>query len=168
MNIKEFAQGRGVDPQAVSRYIARHSDEFDGLITRDGKSSVLSDEAIEILDDVYPLPRPVEVVVDHVSREKLVQAQDQIIRLQKQLMDQTALIADSKYNKLLLEQRNDEIARKEKEISQLDDTLQQKDDEIRRLQEQLAKVSSDLSAEQKQRERMEQSGLITRIFKTWK
>ena len=175
MNISDFAKSRGIEPQTVSRYISRHADEFDGLVTKEGKSVVLSDEALEKLDEVYPNPKPVEIIVDHASRDRLIVAQEKIIQLQQQLADQAALVAEAKFHQLLLEQRDEEIARRKEEIAQMgeqissrDGQLQQKDDEIRQLQERLSKMSEDLAAEQAQREQMEKAGLFSRIFKKWK
>ena len=88
MNISEFAASRSVATQAVSKYINRHPELFDGLVSRDGKNVVLSDAALEKLDKVYPLPKPVEVIVDHASRDKLILAQERIIQLQEQLTAQ--------------------------------------------------------------------------------
>ena len=168
MNISDFAKSRGIEPQTVSRYISRHADEFDGLVTKEGKSVVLSDEALEKLDEVYPNPKPVEIIVDHASRDRLIVAQEKIIQLQQQLADQAALVAEAKFHQLLLEQRDEEIAQMGEQISSRDGQLQQKDDEIRQLQERLSKMSEDLAAEQAQREQMEKAGLFSRIFKKWK
>lgn len=181
MNISDFAKSRGIEPQTVSRYISRHAEDFEGLVTKEGKNVVLSDEALEKLDEVYPNPKPVEIIVDHASRDRLIVAQEKIIQLQQQLADQAALVAEAKFHQLLLEQRDEEIARGKEEIAQQkeeiaqmgeqissrDGQLQQKDDEIRQLQERLSKMSEDLAAEQAQREQMEKAGLFSRIFKKW-
>ena len=80
MYITEFAKSRNIKPQTVSRYINRHSEKFDGLVLKSGKEITLSEEAIYILDKVYPLPKPIQVIVDHESRDKLVEAQSIIIK----------------------------------------------------------------------------------------
>lgn len=61
MNISDFARSRSVDPQAVSRYILRHP-ELQKLTTRVGKTVELTPEAERLLDEVYPLPQPVQVI----------------------------------------------------------------------------------------------------------
>ena len=109
MNITEFAKSRNIKPQTVSRYINRHSEKFDGLVLKSGKEITLSEEAIYILDKVYPLPKPIQVIVDHESRDKLVEAQSIIIKLQQQLNNQAEQIAGSRINQILLEQKEQEL-----------------------------------------------------------
>lgn len=73
MKIGDFLQGRLVERQAVTRYIERHSEEFEGHISKIGREIVLDDVAIQILDKQYPPPKPVEVIngVDPKAYEKL-------------------------------------------------------------------------------------------------
>ena len=53
MNITEFARSRNVEAQAVSRYISRHKEEFEGLTEKNGKTVNLRPEAIARLERVY-------------------------------------------------------------------------------------------------------------------
>lgn len=181
MNISEFAESRHVGTQTVSKYISRHPELFDGLVTREGKSVVLSDAALEKLDAVYPLPKPVEVIVDHASRDKLILAQERIIQLQEQLTAQAQLVADARYYKLMIEQKDSAIESRDQELAEQsaalkekdaalqesEKNLQDKDSEIEQLREQLDKMSADLQAEREQRETMENAGLFKRIFRKW-
>lgn len=181
MNISEFAESRHVGTQTVSKYISRHPELFDGLVTREGKSVVLSDAALEKLDAVYPLPKPVEVIVDHASRDKLILAQERIIQLQEQLTAQAQLVADARYYKLMIEQKDDALEHMDRELADKtaaleekdaalqahEKDLQDKDSEIDRLREQLEKMSADLQAERDQRENMERAGFFKRVFKKW-
>lgn len=189
MNISEFAKSRHVEAQTVAIYIRRHQKEFEGLTAKDGKDVVLSDAAIEILDTVYPLPSPVQVVIDHESRDQLVKAQQMIIQLQQKLTDQAEMIAEAKLHRYLLDQKDEEIAKlklektdQEESIKEKDRLLQEKEATVRDLQEELSQKEKELDEERKQltlmadnfqselakREQMEQTGLFGRIFKRWR
>ena len=174
MNISDYAKSRGVEPQAVSRYINRHSSAYEGLVAKEGRHVVLSDAAIAKLDDVYPLPKPVEVIVDHVSRDKLILAQEQIIHLQQQLADQAGLIADAKYHQLLLEQRSEELdrereaaARQREEIASLGGRIAQQDADLAQRDAEIQLLREQLETEKARRAKIEHAGLLDRIFKTW-
>ena len=115
MIISEFADSRDVQSQVISRYIRRHFDEFKGHTKKNGKSVELDDTAIKLLEKKYPLPKPVEVVVDKESQEKLLKAQELIIGLQQQLLEANNKLLEADREKYLLEDReralNDELER---------------------------------------------------------
>ena len=117
MTITEFARLRGKEPQAISRYLKRHP-EVNQFTHKKGKTVELLPEAERLLDKVYPLPRPVEIVEDTESRKELIQTQRLVIQLQQRLEEQAALIAKAEAVKLLLEdkekQLEEEKARTEK------------------------------------------------------
>jgi len=93
MNISQFAKKRDIQTQTVAIYIRRHPELFEGLTTQDGKSIELSEEALEILNEVYPLQQPMEIenekLIEELERTKadLEEARDYIIRLQKRLIE---------------------------------------------------------------------------------
>lgn len=121
MTITEFAESRGILPQTVSVYIRRHP-EFNGHTTKDGKCVVLDEEALKILDAVYPLPKPIEVIEDTENLKKLAAAQELIIRLQQQLAEQTEKVAIAEAMQLLLEDKEKQL----EEIKQQYKTMLQK------------------------------------------
>ena len=181
MNITEFAAARHIEAQAVSKYISRHPEEFKGLISRVGKEVILSDGAVYLLEKKYPLPKPIEVVVDHQSRDELIKVQREVIRLQQELHEQTQLIAEAKYNQLLLEKRDAEVQQLTEKISERDAELkdqdvlieeqkaqlQAADDEKSALQAQVEELKANLQAEQEKVREIEAAGLFKRIFKSW-
>lgn len=143
MNITEFAKSRNVEAQAVSIYIRRHPKEFEGLTAKDGKDVILSDSAIEILDKVYPLPSPVQVIVDHESRDQLIKAQQTIIQLQQQLNQQTELISDAKFQRYLLDQKDRELDEQKKLLDQQSQELEDLKADIKKEQERSAAVAKE-------------------------
>lgn len=188
MNISEFAKSRHVEPQTVSIYIRRHQQDFEGLTIKDGKDVILTDAAIQILDEVYPLPSPVQVVVDHESRDQLVKAQQMIIQLQQKLTDQAEMIAEAKLHRYLLDQKDEEIKRLKQEQADQEESIQEKDQliqerekalvdlqaelgqkekELSNERQQIETMAASLRAEYAKREQMEQTGLFGRIFKKW-
>ncbi len=140
MNISEFARSRGEEPQTVRHYINDHP-EIKKHTRKNGKSVELDDEAIELLDKVYPLPRPVQMLngVDPEEHkavmDKLASAQEHIIKLQDKMMEDQKLIAQAEAQQLLLEDKNSQLeaARSEVEI---------KDTEIKDLRAELERLKN--------------------------
>ena len=54
LNIKQFAETHNIKYEAVSMYISRHKELFEGHIIITGKYKILDNEAIKILEKQYP------------------------------------------------------------------------------------------------------------------
>lgn len=108
MKIKDFIQGRGVSYQTIRKYITNHPELFKG---HTGKKNciILDDIAIKLLDEKYPLSKPVEVIEDIENLKKLMQAQELIIRLQQELNEKTEQLLESKKNEYLLEAKYEQV-----------------------------------------------------------
>lgn len=126
-----------MERQAVTRYINRHEEIFKGHTERVGKEIELDMVAVEELEKVYPLPKPV-VIVDGVPQEEFMRVQSELIasqkitnELQKRLLEVQVEIATAKATELLLEDKT-------KRIEELEAREQAKEQEIRALQEALA------------------------------
>lgn len=115
MNISDFARARNVEPQTVSRYIKRHP-EIEKLTIKNGKKVELTAEAEELLDEIYPLPRPVEIVQGVPEKEhrellnKYAQAQEIIIKLQEERVLQAEKLAKLEATQALLEDKEKQLA----------------------------------------------------------
>jgi len=162
VNISEFARSRGIEPQTVRHYVNDHED-IKKHTKKVGKTVELSDEAIELLDKIYPLPRPIQLLngVDPEEHkavvDKLSSAQEYIIKLHEtveQLKDKVneneKLIAQAEAQKILLEDKNSQLeaARAEGE---------KKDTE----NDYLKKANEDLRAEL---ERLKNRSFLDRLF----
>lgn len=55
MTITEFARSRNLKEQTVFKYLYRHNLEYD-------KSTGLTEELLNVLEEKYPLPRPVQII----------------------------------------------------------------------------------------------------------
>lgn len=139
MKLKDFAAQRNVDKNTIQRYISRHP-EFDNHVKHVGNALELDDAAIEMLDAKYPLPSPVEVVVDHAARDELVKTQkellamkDVIIELERKLADNQLLIAKAESTQLLLEDKEKALNVKEQEVKELSKELEENKDARSRL-----------------------------------
>ena len=137
MKVTDFLKGRDVERQAVTRYINRHEEIFKGHTERVGKEIELDMVAVEELEKVYPLPKPV-VIVDGVPQEEFIRVQSELIasqkrtsELQNRLLEVQAEIATARATELLLEDKT-------KRIEELETREQAKEQEIRALQEALA------------------------------
>jgi predicted nuclease with TOPRIM domain len=76
-----------------------------------------------LLEKQYPLPQMIQVVEDTESREKLIQAQELIIQLQKKINEQSQLIAQAEATKMLLEDKQVQLEKMEAEKADLQKQL---------------------------------------------
>lgn len=129
MKLTEFAKARNIDNQRVSRYINRHKDIFKCTVHKEGKEIILDDEAVEILNEKYPLPTQIIVEDNELAKknlqltEELKEAYKYISQMEHQLGENVALIEAAKYKTLLLED-------KEKQVENMENELKDKDREI--------------------------------------
>jgi len=155
LNISEFARSRGEEPQTVRHYINSHPD-IKKHTRKNGKETELTDEAIELLDKVYPLPRPVQLVngVDPEEHkavlDKLASTQEYVIKLQNKMMEDQKLLAQAEAQKQLLED-------KEAQLNAAKVEGEKKDTEI----DDLKKANEDLRVEL---ERLKNRSFFDRLF----
>lgn len=116
-SLTEFAKSRNVDPKAVSIYLKRHNLKYD-------RSEGITDELMEILDKVYPVPKPV-VVINGLDPEEerrlrkdlqdalnqLNAAKDMIVELTKTSAVVGLLEDKQKEQENLIQQQQQEIER---------------------------------------------------------
>ena len=119
MTITEFAESRGVEPQAVNRYLLRHKD-VKGTCVKNGKTIELSEEALELLQKKYPVPKPVQIIkgVPQEEYDKLLKmyaaAEKEIADIQGLRMEETKLLMKTKEKLFQLEDKSREDLQKEK------------------------------------------------------
>ena len=82
MKVTDFLKGREVERQAVTRYINRHEEIFKGHTEKVGKEIELDSVAVEELEKVYPLPKPV-TLINGVPHEEFIRVQNELIMAQK-------------------------------------------------------------------------------------
>ena len=122
MYISEFAKSRNKTVSAITNYISKHENEFKGHIRKDGNKYVLDKAAIELLEKKYPLTKPIEIVRDTESMEKLLKAQEVIIQLQAQINQEQKLLAQAESMKMLLEDKEMQLDQAKKKIEELEQT----------------------------------------------
>ena len=137
MKVTDFLKGREVERQAVTRYINRHEEIFKGHIEKVGKEIELDSVAVEELEKVYPLPKPV-TLINGVPHEDFIKVQNELImtqkvvgELQNRLLEAQEQIATAKATELLLEDKS-------QRISDLEVKAEADKNEIKALQEALA------------------------------
>lgn len=115
MTITEFCKGREVDSQAVRKYIDRHPEEFANHTGKKGRETTLDEDAIRLLEEKYPLAKPVEVIKgidpkDYAAvLEQLAQAKDIIIKLQQARQEDLQKIAAAEATQILLEDKENQL-----------------------------------------------------------
>lgn len=122
LNISEFLKGREVKPNTLSNYIARHPELFEGHVKREGKNTFLDDEAVRLLEEKYPLAKPV-VIINGLSqeeerelREKLQRTQEMLVAMQNELVNTKLQLADKEKAEFLLELKEEKIEELTKEV----------------------------------------------------
>lgn len=171
ISISEFSEERNVDRDTVNAWIRNHPEVNDFCVRR-GKDKTIDteSEAYLLLEKQYPLPKPVEIVIDTKSREELVKAQQIIIHLQKQNneLQKELVLADSK--KYLLEEKEKQIEKLEKflddaknEVHQVKDELMQKEIELNQQLAELERVRRE-SAAQLEAEKNRKLSFRERLF----
>ncbi len=118
--MSEFAKDRGVPNQTVFMYMKRHDMEYD-------REKGLTDEQLRILDEVYPLPKPVQVIngvpeEEHFRKlqekdEKIQALQNSIIELQKSLTEKQDLLNQANTERLLIEAKTETLEEKNKDLT---------------------------------------------------
>lgn len=119
MILIEFAKSRNEKPDTIRKYINRHPEQFAGHISKSGNKMELDSVAQELLEEVYPLPRPVEVIVDTESREELIRMQKLLIQAQQEMMRMQTLVAQAEAQKILLEDKESQLNDAREEIKEL-------------------------------------------------
>ena len=146
MTLSDFARQRNQDVSAIKMYMKRHGMEYD-------RTNGLTDEQLVVLDAQYPLPKPVTVVngvpeSDYIDAlERLEKAKDKMFELQNKLFDVQLQISEQKSDKLLLEEKTENLKKE----------LMEKADEIGKLREQLSDV-------QKENEKLKNRKLLDYLF----
>ncbi len=80
LKIKDFIQGRNISYSSVFQYIKRNPDLFKGHTGK--KNNIeLDDVAVDLLEQKYPLSKPVEVIEDSELMKKLLNLQEKYIQL---------------------------------------------------------------------------------------
>ena len=114
-------------------------------MTMDSKQKVLDDMAVELLDKKYPLNKPIQIIEDTESRNKLLEAQRTIIKMQQVIIEMSAekerLAIQAERVRLL------EIAEKEKadKIGKLEADIEWQDELLDRREQELSAVKQELS-----------------------
>lgn len=129
MKIKDFVKERNISYDTVRRYIVRNENIFRGHVGIRGKID-LDDVAVELLNQKYPLKKPVEIIQDDMAaRQQLIKAQETIIDLQEHINHMLPFVWDYEHHQELLEsaEKETEKAVKEKEkVEQVADLLHKK------------------------------------------
>lgn len=139
MTVTEFLEGRTVERQAVTRYIERHSEDFQGHTSKKGREIELDEVAVGILEKKYPLQSLVQVIEDKESRQKLIKAQEYIIQLQEKINEQSLVIAQAESIKLLLDDKQHQLEMAEQRENEWKESQKRTEEELNRVREELEK-----------------------------
>ena len=118
MTITEFAESRNVEAQAVSRYLVRHPEEK-ASCRKVGKTVELSEKALALLSEQYPLPKPVQIIqgVPHEeyeavqkslsdTQEQLSKSKDILLAMKEAISEKEKLLIQQEANVKMLEDKS--------------------------------------------------------------
>lgn len=162
--LTNFAESRNEKPDTIRKYISRHKSEFEGHCSFCGTKMEIDDYAVTMLDQVYPLPKPIEIIEDTESKNELIKAQKLIIQLQQKISEQSLALAQAETTKMLLEDKEEQLKEKRDELDEKKQELNQAKEEI--YAERARAEAEKLKAEEAQREidRLKNRSLLDRIL----
>lgn len=132
--LRDFAAARNIKTDTVRKYMYRKKETFSGHTQKTEHGLQLDEVALAALEEIYPLPRPVEVVEDTESRRQLILAQQMIIQLQQQMAELQSKAALADAQQLLLEDKNARIDELQTEKKAAEERAAAAETEIQRLQ----------------------------------
>lgn len=118
ISVTKFAEERNEKSDTIRKYINRHS-EIAEHTTMKEKNMMLDEVAVRMLEEIYPLPKPVEIIEDTESRLQLIKTQKLVIQLQNQLLEAQGKLAKAEATQLLLENKEKQIEKLEAENKDL-------------------------------------------------
>ena len=171
MTITEFAESHNLQSQTVSRYISRHPELFEGHTQAKGKNVILDAAAIKLLEEKYPVPKPIEIV-NGIPKEQhyaalleketeIKKLQAAIIDLQRELQESNKTLADVQSASLLLEMKNNQ---KESDLTAANNRISELNDELTKTKAESEESISHLESELSD---IKNASLFKRIFKRY-
>lgn len=158
MKIADFARERGVEISAVHKYLERNP-ELKNKCERSGNKLILTPEVLKVLDEQYPLPKPITIVngvpeEEHrevleklaTANEKLSLAYDKMLEMQKEIAEQKLINAQNEANMMLLEDKKEYLEQRmqeqEQEQQKIKTELLEQEQENRKLKEEIERLRS--------------------------
>ena len=111
LTLSAFARGRDVEPKTVSIYMKRHNMTYN-------KDKGLTDEQIAILDEIYPIPKPV-IVVNGLPAEEERQLREELDEVRKKLDVAKDKIIELTESNATLQLVEDKASLQEQELQRL-------------------------------------------------
>ena len=115
----------------------------------DSKQKVFDDIAVELLDKKYPLPKPIQIIEDTDSRNKLLEAQRTIIKMQQVIIEMSAekeMLAIQAERVRLVEtaekEKADKIGKLEADIERRDELIDKREQELSDMKQELDQLKS--------------------------
>jgi len=120
MTLQEYADTRQITYEAVRQAVKKASPEIDGHITKVGRTRVLDNEAVKLLDDRRKGSRVTVIKAKATEADQTIdQLKNRIILLQDQLLSCQDTLRIASENVARLEAVSDTNKRLQSEIDQL-------------------------------------------------
>ena len=192
VSITDFAEARGLDRNTINTWIRRHP-EVENECEIQGRDRCIhtNSPAYKILEEQYPLPKPVQVLRKedmpdyYRAIDEAKEAYKVISLLQEQLKEQAVQIAEQKSVQLLLEDRTAQL-NEQKELFKAtqqahEQSMLQADERTKEAREKadqeriraeeaerkLAEMEQKAAEAEEKAARMENAGFWARLRKKW-
>lgn len=166
MTILEFCEHRKVQASTVAMYIKRNPDLFEGHTSKKGKHTELDAEALEILNEKYPMPPEIVLAPNAELVAELDRYKDLVIALQQEAIQREKLLAKAELDKQLLEEREVLLIEAKSAVADLQGQNADLHEEIGSLKAQLAAAEEKASKASQEAEKLRSRSLWQRIFNT--
>lgn len=161
--LTKFAESRNEKADTVRKYINRHKEQFEGHFEVNGHQMLIDEKAVEILGEVYPLPKLVEVVngVDPMEYAEVLKQksdiQNELTSLQNLYREKIGLISQAEATMKLLED-------KEKLVEELKNANESLAEYNISLREENAKANLLCEMQEKELEKLKNRTFLERLL----
>lgn len=160
ISVKEYAKSRGVSPEIVRRQLIRYADDLKGHLSPLGKSKLLDEEAVRILDS-HRLQRTVTVeladpetqrAMDELRktiedlRKQLDSTKDMVIDLQR---ENTSLIKESARYQGMIEEKERNQKSQEQRISDQEQRITSQEQKITNQEQKITELQTEVNSFQR-------------------
>lgn len=169
MLVVDFAKERNLKSDTIRKHIRKNYDKYKDHIISNNHSMEIDDTMVEMLNEVYPLPKPVQVIKGvpeeehNALRTKYESVLEELKRVQEMRIEETKQLAESKGALLLLEEKTQQLTEYKETIERANKTI---DDQRRDLTEQKTELDKQIREKEeanKEIERLKNRTLWQRI-----
>ena len=142
MKLVDFCSIRNIQTQTASKYIERHPEIFEGHISKNGKLTVLDEEAEKILTEKYPI-KPIEVSEEQMKWiQELLEKEKEINSLKSNINNLLTEMNSLSGIQYLLEAKTSELEEIKEDSKKLERSIFDLEKQNQELQKELDRLKN--------------------------